>query len=77
MKQCNIIKGEKKKVLITRELDSKGVFCRTLIQNGYEVSGIPLIDIVPVSFSLPLYYKWVFFTSPNAVNQFFFINKSA
>ncbi|MFM2206561.1 MAG: hypothetical protein RL213_536 [Bacteroidota bacterium] len=58
-------------VFITRFVAEDGHFRNVLVGNGFSVSGFPLIETKPISFSELPSCDWVFFSSKNAVRYFF------
>jgi hydroxymethylbilane synthase len=60
-----------KKVFITKELAEESILCNSLRGNGFEIKGESLIDISSIRFSSIPATEWIFFTSKNAVTEFF------
>lgn len=56
---------------ITRILDTGSRFKELLVKAGWEVTGVSLVEFMPLSFRQIPASDWIFFTSQNAVRFFF------
>ena len=60
-----------KRVFISRDLNEKSVFLKTLSSAEFEVIDHSLIEFKAIPFHLSTSYDWIFFYSKNAVRFFF------
>ncbi len=71
-KVCEKINSRKSaSVFITRDIRENDFFSRSLIANGYTVSGRAFIEFKPIPFGKLPAAEWLFFSSKHAVTYFF------